>query len=297
MTNDNLPTSKKVKSETRTQKWGPRDFKTRDSNKAGSIMYICSNEFPTIQKEDTIKHAADKMSAGKSRRLFVTEPDNTFLGIISATDIADFLGGGEKYNLIKENHNGNIAKAINEHVRKIMEEGAITLDYNDSIDSCLKKMHEKNVGYVPILKEKKIIGVVTERNLVNLISKQVSDLEVKDLMSKNVILGTSGMKIRDVAKVIVRNGFRRIPIIKEDEVVGIITTRDIVSAFAENFSTDILDMHIDNIMKKPITTKPNELAINAADKITSKGIGGLPVVKDNKVVGIITERDLMQTLI
>lgn len=293
MTDDELPTSRKVEAETQRGKWGPREFKTHKSHEEGSVMLVCSKTFPTIQKENTIKHAADSMSENESRRLFVTEPDDTLLGLVSATDIVDFLGGGDKFNLIEKKYGERILPAINEHVRKIMEEDVVTLSHKAVIDDALEKMHEEDVGYLPLLKENKVQGVISERNFVKLVSKQLSDSEVSDFMSEDVILGTSGMKIRDIAKVIVRNGFRRIPIVREKELIGIITTRDIVTEFAEDFSSDILDKRIDKIMREPVTASPDDLATDVAEMIVSKDIGGFPVVKDGNVVGIITEKDIL----
>ncbi len=290
-----LPSTDRVKKETQEKEWGPREFKTHDSHREGSIMLISSKKFSTIQKENTIKHAAEAMSKEKTRRVFVAGPNKELAGIVTATDLVDFLGGGTRFNIIKEKHRGNLLSAINEPVREIMNESVITIQKKDSIDDARRVLIDNRIGYLPVLDGDKIIGVVSERDFVSLISKGLTEQKVGEYMSRDLILGTTGMKIEDISKVMVRNGFRRLPIVSEDKLVGIVTTRDIVSAFADRFSPDFLEIRIDRIMKKPVTTSPETTLSDAAKIMVDNGIGGLPVISDNKVVGIITERDILES--
>ena len=259
-------------------------------------MLISSKKFSTIRKENTIKHAADIMSSEKTRRIFVTEPNKTLDGILTATDIVDFLGGGTRFNIIKEKHAGNLLSAMNEPVRKIMNEAVVTIQKKDSIEEAQRILIDKKVGYLPVLDKKKVVGVVSERDFVSLIAKELTDQKVKDYMRRDIILGTSGMRVKDVAKVMVRNGFRRIPIVREKKLIGVVTTRDLVSAFAYRSSPDFLEVRINKIMKKPIIISPEANLSNAAETMIANDIGGLPVVKNEKIVGIITERDILESI-
>ena len=114
-------------------------------------------------------------------------------------------------------------------------------------------------------------------------------------MSRDVIFGSAGMQLSDLSKEMLRNHFRRIPILSERELVGIVTSRDVVAHVSQNFSADVLEHRLDKIMHKPVTTTSNELVENAAALLRERDVGGLPIIEGEKVVGILTERDILET--
>jgi CBS domain-containing protein len=288
--------SKPFHDKVRNLDWGPCEFGSRESSKEGSIMSLATREAITIQKSNSIKHAAEMMAENNIRRLWVTEPDGTLVGILTAKDVVDFLGGGDRFLIIHEKHKDNLPAAINEPVRLIMTEAPTTLSVRNSLDEALKLMHKEGRGSVPLLDNGKLAGIITETAFAHTISKNISNQKVSEFMSKDVIFGTEGMKIKDIAKVMVRNGFRRLPILRERELAGVVTTRDIITQFAENFSADILERRVSKFMKKPTTVSPNDLIADAAELMRKHDIGGLPVVEGEKVVGILTEKDLLKTV-
>lgn len=290
------PIMKNLRNKLRSMEWGQKVLgSAKHISSDGSIMQFCQQNVLTIQKNDTIKHAAGKMLKHSVRRLFITDPDKYLQGTITATDIVDFLGGGERFKIVEKKHNRNLLAAINEPVRSVME-NAETLQHTASIEDALVKLHETGRGGIAVLSGKKIVGVVTERDYARILSKYMSEKKVKDLMSKNLIFGTKGMTLSDTAKVMIRNGFRRLPILHKHELVGIVTSVDILNVFMSNISQDVLESRIEEIMHTPLTINQEELAVNAAELMKEHDIGGLPVVSDGKVVGIITERDLLKVV-
>jgi len=280
----------------RTADYTVHEFGSKKANDEGSVMLLVKKTPATIQKEDSIKHAADAMAKNQVRGLFVVDSTGHFQGIVTATDIVDFMGGGDKFKLIMEKHNGNISAAINEPVRQIMTSDAISITTKYSVEDAMVKLLETGVGYIPVLDDNKLVGSITERDLVAMVSATLKETKVEDIMSKDVIIGTSGMKLSDVAKVMVRNGFRRLPVVKEDELIGVVTTRDLITALSTNFSEEILDTVVEKLIKKEsVTVSKDELVVNSADLMLNNNIGGLPVVEDGKVIGIITERDLIKS--
>ena len=288
--------SKAFHDKVRTLDWGPREFGTHKASDVGSIMSIAEKDFTTLQRENSIKHAADLMAEKHTRRIYITDPDGKLRGVVTAKDVVNFLGGGEKSKIIKEKHQGNLLSAVNEPVRQIMTEGVKSLKKTDSIEGAIKLMQESGVGGLPVLDEGKLVAVVTERHFAYLIAKGFSDEPVSDHMSGEVIFGTIGMQIADATKVMIRNGFRKLPILSERSLDGIITARDIVAAFSKDFSSEFLRARIDKLVKKPITITSNRTLIDAAEVMRENDIGGLPVMEGDKVVGIFTERDLIHTL-
>lgn len=280
----------------RTLNWGSREFGTNKANDVGSIMSIAEKTFATLQKENTIKHAADLMAEKHTRRIYITDPDGKLRGIVTANDIINFLGGGDRFKIVLEKHNGNLQSAVNESIRLIHTEKIHSIKKTDSIEDAIKLMQKTGVGGLPIVEDGKILAVVNERHFAYLIAKGFSEEIVKDHMTEEPIFGTTGMCIADVSKVMVRNGFRKLPILSEHHLTGIVTARDIVAAFSKDFSPEFLETRVEKLLHEPITTTGDSTVIDAADLMRRNDIGGLPVMDGDKVIGIFTERDLLHTL-
>ncbi|MFH1450903.1 MAG: CBS domain-containing protein [archaeon] len=280
-----------------TFQWSPKyERKHRQANKDGSVMGACKKNIASMRKEDTIKHAADKMLSNRTRRVFVIGSGGALEGVVTCKDIVNFLGGGEKHRIVQKKHGGDLISGMNEPVREIMTQKLVSIDSSKSFDDAFKLIKKTGVGGIPILEDGKLVGSVTEKKIVNLISKSLSGQMVKNYMSKNVIFGSSGEQVSDVAKAMIRNSFRRLPILKERELAGIITAKDIVHAFAKNFSPSFVETRVSKLMKKPITVSSTATLSDAAKIMSQNNISGMPVMSGDKVVGVITAKDLIKAV-
>lgn len=126
-------------------------------------------------------------------------------------------------------------------------------------------------------------------------------------MSKNVITVDENDSISYASNLLKENNIRRLPVLKEDKLIGIVSDRDIRSASpSKATSLDIWELHylmskvkVKEIMtKKIITISPESTIEKAAIIMHDNKIGGLPVVDSKKkLVGIITEHDVFAALI
>jgi len=130
---------------------------------------------------------------------------------------------------------------------------------------------------------------------------------IKEWMTSEVIIieeDTSMMKAFQIMK---ENNIRRLPVMRQGKLVGIVTDRDIKDASPSKATT--LDIHelyyllselkVKDIIKKNIITiSPEDSVEKATVKMLENRISGLPVVDDSgKVVGIITQRDISKVLV
>ena len=116
---------------------------------------------------------------------------------------------------------------------------------------------------------------------------------VKDIMSKDVLILGQGASVKDALDLIVENRIGCVIITDGDDIVGIVTERDILAKVVdENIS--LLDTKISKIMSKNVKTiSPNEKLEKASEIITENKIKRLPVVKNDKLVGIVTLTDIV----
>ena len=295
----------------------PLEFETHIAEHDGDIMSIAKKEVVTVPQSATIKESAEIMVKNKFRRLPVTDPGTgKILGIVTSMDILDFLGGGDKYQILEKKHDGNFLSAINEPVKEIMSRKVEVVNNKGSMGDALSKMLEKQVGALPVIdSNQKIVGIVSERDFALLLSGVLTDEVVEDYMTPSVISTTPGTRIEGATKIMVRNRLRRIPVTGEerktphpenDKLVGIVTSTDILeflgknTAFGKivtNNADEVLNTNISDIMEKNIITTSTYTRLGDVAAIMEKeGIGGLPVVRDNDLLGIITESDILRAI-
>lgn len=117
---------------------------------------------------------------------------------------------------------------------------------------------------------------------------------------------STGDPIRRVWDLVEEKKLRRFPVMSGDALVGIVTDRDLRNAIASSvvltekkYHDFLLDtVKVESIMTSdPVTAEPDDDLRTVAGTILEKKFGGMPVVDNGKLVGIITETDLIKTLI
>src|SRR4030067_61439 len=129
----------------------PLDFKSRISEHQGDIMTIASKDVVTIPPTMSVIGAVKTMTNKGFRRLPIADAGtNRLKGIVTSTDIVDFLGGGTRHLIVKNRFKGNLLAAVNGSISEIMEENVICMNEKDSLKDALNIMIKKNVGGIPI---------------------------------------------------------------------------------------------------------------------------------------------------
>ncbi|HHQ45267.1 MAG TPA: CBS domain-containing protein [Candidatus Altiarchaeales archaeon] len=279
---------------------GPKEFKSKIPEKTGTIVEVMSKDVISVHHTTPLREAAIKMLETDVRRLPVTDAGTGRLeGIIAAVDILDFLGGGEKYNIIGKDYGGNFLSAINCPVSKIMEEIQY-LDKTRNVEDAVDIMVKKHRSCIPIVEDEdslKVIGLVTERDVL----PHPRDFNVKvwEVMKPPKYNSSPGMMLSDVAKMMVRNRIRRLPVIREDELEGIVTVIDMLKYLkAGNFKAvdaeENLSTRVETIMQKDVkTVRQNQDLGEVVELIGKTGFGGFPVTKNGRIEGIITITDVL----
>ncbi|HSV31687.1 MAG TPA: CBS and ACT domain-containing protein [Atribacteraceae bacterium] len=129
---------------------------------------------------------------------------------------------------------------------------------------------------------------------------------VRDRMSKTVVLVNSKTTILEAEKLMKEKGIRRLPVVDGGKIVGIVTYNDLLEAepskaiSLSRFEITYLlsKMTVAEIMKKRvITIKPDTPIEEAALIMKKNNVGGMPVVQESQVIGVITESDIFGVLV
>ena len=129
---------------------------------------------------------------------------------------------------------------------------------------------------------------------------------VGERMSRPPIVIGPEMSIHDALALFKKERIRRAPVIKGGKLVGIVSDKDLLNASPSPATTlSVWEMNyllskltVSEVMTKQVTTVAEDTPIEEAARIMADNkIGGLPVVKGTRVVGIITETDLFKLFI
>lgn len=242
---------------------------------------------------------------GFRRIPIVDQRTKTLQGIVTSTDIVDYLGGGKKFEIIQGELNGSFFKAINEPVKSIMRPNPPAVEDFATIGRAIELMKQHGVGGLPVVDDaNRVLAIVTEKDLLNVFEGKGRGVKVVALMTKEVVVGTGETTIIEAAREMVGKSFRRLPLVSEGRLVGIVTAMDIVRFFGsgEVFqhlrSGTILQVLQTPALqigtKKLVTTSQDADVTEAARTMKERNVGALLVVDDGKLVGMLTERDFFK---
>jgi CBS domain-containing protein len=105
-----------------------------------------------------------------------------------------------------------------------------TLKPEDRLLSALKKLVKKNIGCAVVVERKKPVGIVTERDISRKIAKSTKVLksQVKRVMSSPLVTVTPRTPIDKALYLMLKHGIRRLPVIEEEKLVGLVSERDLL---------------------------------------------------------------------
>ena len=263
----------------------------------------------TIPPNTSVLDARDILIRHRIGRL-VIEFDKKPVGIVTEKDIAKSVS---IYS----------AKPIEKIlVRDIMSKDLITVTVDASINECAKQMKKHGISSVVVVNERrKLLGVVTKTDLVSIFLVQsTASLKISKIMTKKVITVSPDESLFEVESVLFNNAIRRVVVTKGKIPVGIITYRDFIPAKTFDAYTEFTDFeelaqspqindanvnrlsHLltfsarDIMTKNPFVVSPDAVVYVAAILMIRHGISGIPVIKNEKLVGIVTKTDIVNVL-
>lgn len=121
-------------------------------------------------------------------------------------------------------------------------------------------------------------------------------MQIKNLMSEDLITIDKDQNLSDALKLLRKHNVSRLPVINNKELVGIISERDIADKLGSSKyeSMPASRLHISSVMVKDVFTVPQTMQLDEVAKLMlENGIGSVPVMDDDKMVGIVSKADFV----
>ncbi len=115
------------------------------------------------------------------------------------------------------------------HISEIMTTDVETCSLKDNIFDVAVKMKDLDVGVIPIVEDKRLMGIITDRDIVIrcIAEKQPPSSKVEEVMSENLYTVSPDTTTQEAARLMAKEQIRRLPVVEDGELVGIVALGDL----------------------------------------------------------------------
>ena len=243
----------------------------------GSVM---SKDVITICSDETIASAAKIMSENSVSCIVVAD-NGSVTGILTETDFLKRVAEREKdFDRIK--------------VREIMSSPVESIAPNLSVFDAIRIMEDKHIKRLPILEKKRLVGIVTQTDLVRVVTFYGRWKDVEEIMSRDVAGIQSKATIVEAAEIMTSRKISCIVVLEGDEVVGVVTERDLLERVVA-LQKDPGQIKMEEVMSSPVATVSPDYSVFSSSRIMEKmGIRRLVITEDKRPCGIISQTDILR---
>ncbi len=127
-------------------------------------------------------------------------------------------------------------------IAQVMKTDVVTAEKGTPVMEAIRKLVEHSFSGLPVVdRENRVVGILTEKDVLSLAIRVDGDsdgsdeanLRVEDLMTKEVVTVEAGESVTALCNCLIKNQFRRVPIVANGKLVGIVSRRDIIAHILE----------------------------------------------------------------
>ncbi|KUG19643.1 hypothetical protein ASZ90_010635 [hydrocarbon metagenome] len=173
-------------------------------------------------------------------------------------------------------------------VRDIMAKDVVCVEIPGNRDDVLRILKRTGISGVPVLKEGELVGIITRKDLL----RKSDETQLGLLMTPDPVTIAPDAPIPEASRLMVKHGVRRLPVVEEGCMIGIVSVADLISAIAQMRITEtIKDRYISKTYalweETPLTLVGRVMDVSGFDAIPI-------LMEDGTLCGIISERDLIR---
>lgn len=272
---------------------------------------IGSDQVVTLGPCETVSRAFGLMVENDIRHLPVVEDDKV-VGIVSDRDLLMIVCWVSAWKSITERSTSVGRKRVSE----LMSSPVSVLSPDDSVEQAARLMLEGKFSAVPLEQDGKVVGIVTELDILRCYvddsapnaSRAWRELKVSDYMAAAVVTAEPTDHVMPSFNLMKEQQIRHLPIVGDGKLMGLISDRDLRRSYgreiAVNLAKDEPDpetpyhTNLEDVMSRHLETIDSLATLaQAASRMVHCKIGALPVTKQDGLLGIITETDLLRAFV
>jgi CBS domain-containing protein len=195
-----------------------------------------------------------------------------------------------------------------EKARDLMQLGVRTIEKDCSVYDAIAILAECRISGLPVTDGSTLVGIITEKDILQLLFREEHlPGPVERYMTTDVVTFEEDDDVARIWTCLVRQPYRRVPIVREGRPTGIISRTDLLRACMNDFKPGLSGGTSNRRSRGPLvqdvmtvglqTTTLGAPLLEAAEILVAYGITGLPVVDDStRLLGILSEKDVLRLL-
>lgn len=250
---------------------------------------LMSREVASVDKDERLETVLETMRKRRVSKLVVLEKGH-LAGVVTTGDIADELGAMKNRGV----------PTTHLHASSAMRRQVPTCAPETDAAQLVRTMLDEDVALVPVVHERDVVGVVTMSDLVRHVDGGARTLD--SIMSAKLHVVEPSDRVIHARRLMIDHHVERLPVVDGSKLAGILGESDVAFGLAR-FKGEVKDSHqpaaiqrflVEDIFQHQVVTAAPEMTVkDAATRMRDNDVGSLPVVRGERVVGIVTRSDLL----
>ncbi len=181
--------------------------------------------------------------------------------------------------------------------RAVMSKPVVTMEPTTPLGACLQVMAERRIGAVVVCDAGRPIGLFSERDLVSRVvtkGRNIAQLVMRDVMTAAPCTADADDDLDSVFSKMRSLEIRHVPVVQEGLVVGMISIRDLIAGGHPSGQRTQVGTWMTT---HPLTASENDTVQIVSEAMTERSVGSAVVVRGEEVVGLITDRDVLNKVV
>lgn len=183
------------------------------------------------------------------------------------------------------------------HVEDVMTSNPVTVSVDTSATKVRSILRDESFRCIPVVSGTHLEGIITRGDMIK-ISATKSNIEARGIMEHPKVIAMPDMEITEISKKLLDSNIVQAPVVKSEDdmnLIGIISVADILKNVLERKLKPQKQNVGEITIKNVITCNYDDALSKVHDKMDNTGFSGLPVIKNKKIIGIITRKDIINS--
>jgi len=256
-----------------------------------SVGDVLSKKFSTVYEKDALSRCLELFKKEMPPVLAVLDDKGRYVGVITRRWI------------IRSGLDPASTKV------KTLMRPAPKVELSVSLSKAAKLMIESGVRQLPVFEKRKLVGFITDEGIIHgAVTRQWGNTKVKEIMTKSPSTIEANRSVGAVLSIFREQGISHVPVMDSGKLVGIVSIQDIIVHVIQpqrrqtlgdrsGEKNPLLSIPVKGIMNSPVVTVQAEASLKEAEeKMHSYDISCLPVLSQERLVGIVTKLDFLEPI-
>lgn len=183
------------------------------------------------------------------------------------------------------------------HVKDVMTPDPVTVSVDTYATKVRSILKDESFRCIPVVSGNHLEGIITRGNMIK-ISATKSNIKARGIMESPKVIARPDMEVSEISKKLLEADVVQAPVVRSGDsmdLVGIITVADILENVLERKLKPLKQNVGEITVKNVVTCNYDDPLSKVWEKMDDAGFSGLPVIKKNRIMGMITRKDIINS--